>query len=1006
MWLLRASSLALLVALTAPAAAQTDADAVHIRGRVDLPPGTPADERVPVTAILDPERIVRPLRAEDLLERRPVAFQSVVAEAGGSFRIAFPPGTKAGNLSVSGRYVYWRRTRVLPGVTEEPVVLTPFLGARIAGTVVLPEGVARERGAIVRLRVRRPGLDGVLRDLVARVLRTSDDLTFAFDALPVYEGYSVSADAGSCAQRHSAAPVRAGETTELELELGLGALVRGVVVDARGAPFEGAHVVAIPSGRETETDEGGAFALDGVEPGDVTLTASVPWARPVDVELGALALGQHVDGVAFTLGAGATVRGVVRWPDGCAVVAAIVDVYGEPAEPMGRRLSLEAHTDAAGRFQVAGVADGRLTLRARAQPTEPKAVRVQQGQWWRARAVAGVAGDDVELTLDPGLVASGCVVDDRGEPVDRFRVSARSIDGKGSLFHDFQDGAFELVGLRPGRWELEVQAGDTLVAQTLECDVPAESAGLAFTLARVARVFGRVVGPDGEPVPRAFVSGGRRADGRGELQVRSEGAATLCLSASSEGYARSESILVPLDAGEERDVVLRLRPEAVIEGVAQSDDGGPIEGRRIVVRAMEGGGGGATADALGRFRVGSLEPGAHVLFLEPREQPIASCGNAYVHVVDRRPSAHVVVSKGETVHVSLGAQKTRLHGVLRLEGEPLTDARIQIRRAVDANPRAFGSVDSEGSYELELEAGEHELLVYSGSQHWSRALRLPAVGAYEHDITLEGGSLAGTVLDELARPAVRERVSVAPASPHTRAWADLWTDANGAWSARALPPGEYVVTAAGSKRGMQMQRATVRDGERTVGVDFRLDLAATVRGRVVDENGTPLMYSAVHVRRADGALLDERSVWTGPGVAFRLEGLAQGAYELVACVSGEVASGSASIHGFPRAERDDVELVVGPAAGLVVRSLDAAGSPVAMLVTLHDESGFDWTLPDRRVPGAPSYDSGRFHARPRSLGPLPAGRYRVGGFALDGRRTEAWVTLSTGSRAQVELRFD
>ncbi len=53
MRLLRASSLALLVALTAPAAAQTDADALHIRGRVT------------VTAILDPEFIVGPLRAED-----------------------------------------------------------------------------------------------------------------------------------------------------------------------------------------------------------------------------------------------------------------------------------------------------------------------------------------------------------------------------------------------------------------------------------------------------------------------------------------------------------------------------------------------------------------------------------------------------------------------------------------------------------------------------------------------------------------------------------------------------------------------------------------------------------------------------------------------------------------------------------------------------------------------------------------------------------------------------
>ena len=154
------------------------------------------------------------------------------------------------------------------------------------------------------------------------------------------------------------------------------------------------------------------------------------------------------------------------------------------------------------------------------------------------------------------------------------------------------------------------------------------------------------------------------------------------------------------------------------------------------------------------------------------------------------------------------------------------------------------------------------------------------------------GSLSGRVLTtEGGRPVKRARVFVsAPELPGGRA---ALTDENGVFQISELPAGRYSVNVSktgyialsyGQRRplmaGTPLQLA---DGQQLKGIDFALPRGGVIAGRIVDEDGEPMIGAVVRVLRYEYMQGDRRLVPVGTGQTddkgqYRVWGLMPGDY--------------------------------------------------------------------------------------------------------------------------------
>jgi protocatechuate 3,4-dioxygenase beta subunit len=176
------------------------------------------------------------------------------------------------------------------------------------------------------------------------------------------------------------------------------------------------------------------------------------------------------------------VTGVVVDGNGRAVEGAHVECEGKP--------HLSATTDASGRFELPPEADGCSATAVAADGTPLPATVVR-------------AGDKNRLEVaSPGSIA-GIVVDEIGNPIDRYTVAVETYsqpDGsRGSgptVRRDVSDklGAFELTGLAPGHYVLVATAKGKAPAQSerIEVESGRRTGGVRITLTKGATVSGVV----------------------------------------------------------------------------------------------------------------------------------------------------------------------------------------------------------------------------------------------------------------------------------------------------------------------------------------------------------------------------------------------------------------------------------------------------------------------------------------------------------------------------------
>jgi hypothetical protein len=308
--------------------------------------------------------------------------------------------------------------------------------------------------------------------------------------------------------------------TTFDAVLTPGAAIRGIVMtrDHR-TPVAGAKVT-IRGGRasgamgglerEAVTDDSGRFVFTGLGSGRMRIVAVAPESASRDpVEL-ALGIAETRDDIEVLVDPARRIRGIVARA-GTPVPGALVS--GSPAEDAAasgaaERLGLfeagdetgeiSAETDAAGVFELWGLAPGAYELTAMAPQMLPSpSVRADTTR-------ADV--DNIALELGTGVVVRG-----RVEPP---QIATISIGGgvehwiSGADVTSGADGRFEIAGVEPGE---TVVTGQTESGLTGEASLVVDATGASDVIVPLSShgvtIVGRVADSGGKPVAGVYVAG-------------------------------------------------------------------------------------------------------------------------------------------------------------------------------------------------------------------------------------------------------------------------------------------------------------------------------------------------------------------------------------------------------------------------------------------------------------------------------------------------------------------
>jgi len=1029
-----------------------------------------------------------------------------------SARLPAPAGAPRAWIVLDGRYLYLDAPQAVElapppppstGAPADTVTLEPRLGAWLTGRFELPSGAAA-RGVYAASFESRITLisfsqeAGIELEDAAREASVEGTLEFEVRALRAGVRYLVSAEVELLARASEARlRVEPGEHAELVLRPRLGGVVSGTVRDPRGAPVGGAtaradqeaaggFLLGFGADRSAETAADGRYAISGVEPGTLTVDVTKEgWIGGRSEEL-EIQDGEEVAGVDVAIEPGARVAGRVVWPDGSPAGGAEVDVSQKRSTERGFTW-LEGvgktETDASGSFSVSGIGEALVVVHATAEkqpeeePGSVETAEIPAEKWFAHQADVAVGRSDLELRLGPTLALAGVVRDDAGAPVTSFRVSAAlsqagagfggSAGAGGRVEADFEDaaGRFELGGLHPGTWSLQLTAeGHRPPREPLEVGIPRSGAPLEITLARSAEIRGVVVDPQGAPIGGAEVGAsrgprpafGRWGDGSSRTKTDADGTfrlagvapGTIALSAEHADWAASVPTPVEIAAGGVAEgVVLALRAGGTIRGHVYDDAGEPQAGRRIglgenafAVMGMAFGGddAGQTSDASGAFTFLHVTPGEYSVTAMPSEDDLFDMmggdgrdEEAVIGMFSKLVTERVSVADGAEAYVRLGAaprRPVRVHGRVTAGDQPVTDTRLFVVAEGGSilQGMKLATTDPQGAYEVTVDRpGAYSIGVQiddDGGPGVEFPIDVPDADELRVDLALPLGGIEGIVYQPDGKPANSIPVSLDQDGAAVRLgdMSSEWSDADGRFRFEHLRPGEYTLRAGGGGPFGAMGGArgatggaravtiasgvNVRADEVTGGVELRLTDGGRVEGTVRDAAGQPVVGAAVFVRDSKGRLLSRLSTTsTDAGGHYEYRSVPPGEVTVSARSSDAAASDSAPTR-VAAGETAQVDLTVEPATTIVLIVEDEDGNEVRARISVADERGFEVGGMLAQSAMEAAFSAG-LSTREQRVGPLPAGKYTVRATTSDGRTAARPVSLRGQEERTVRIRL-
>jgi len=664
-----------------------------IAGSVRWPDGTPAEAALALT----PASQSDPFEAEDaeVQGKSDASGRFTISGLGeGSYRVK-AQAVKKEEVTVKSELTgkdrkktvrsQWSAEAAEVRVGTSDLALTLSTGLALAGRVVDDLGQP-----LASFRVHATQGDEAMAmfgDGPAHSYRDTDG-SFSLDGFTPGE-WSVIAEAkghsASAAARVSV-PSEAALTLVVPREATLG----GVVLDASGAPVEGARLIveraeehAFFDDDKGKTDAHGSFRITGLAPGSVELRAEGSAGAPSAPLALELVAGQALDGLVLRLERGTRLDGEVVSASGRPLAGVSVWVYSEA------HFNDSRETDAQGHFEFANVPPGDVHVSA----------ETAEGLHLNA-SVTVVAGENAHVRLTPPdqLVQLRGRVRAAGEPLAEAQLYAHRLDddemydASGSSAESGADGTYELALPGAGRYQLSVNAWKAQrLSWNVSLEVPAVESFTYDVSIALGRISGRVRDAAGKPLAGIEVEsepeqhdGGAGsgeattdADGRYELVVPAgrhlvHAGGVERRSPSSANYAEARvGGLVLAEGAELRGVDLVLVAGGALEGRARHADGTPAVDAEIVAEQD-----GHTrylgdCDDSGAFHIDGLAPG--VLSVRAMSQGGATAVAVSVEIVagetrhvdfELVPAAYVHVRVRDASNALVGSELSALdaHG--------------------------------------------------------------------------------------------------------------------------------------------------------------------------------------------------------------------------------------------------------------------------------------------------------------------------------------------------------
>ncbi|MHA7628567.1 carboxypeptidase regulatory-like domain-containing protein [Corallococcus sp. M7] len=397
----------------------------------------------------------------------------------------------------------------------------------------------------------------------------------------------------------------AGSTVrDVRIQLGPGAVLEGRVVEApSGKPVEGARVEVGLSGGGGDpavvmSDAEGRFVVRGLAPGGYDAKVTASGYSPAMRRGLTVTQGEHFP-VEIQLSGTGAVEGQVRDRNGAPVAAARISGINGWSRG-GELSSVDARTDADGRYRLEGLATGILSLSASHDGSTAgirQTVSVEENRTARADfTLDGTGTLEGRVRAARGVLTDGplevTAMADMPPGATGMTLSTAAVGADGVFRMSLPAGAYSVTLAARGRFvqskqeQVRVEAGRTAQVEFIWEQLPE---------ARAYR--GVVLEPDGSPSPHAVVTltaaEGKGAplsmtptdeEGRFTVSFR-EGTAlpARVLLVARNGGRSSEPVAVTL----EKEVVARLRPSAFLRGRVVRK-GEPVRGFTLSLQLQKG----------------------------------------------------------------------------------------------------------------------------------------------------------------------------------------------------------------------------------------------------------------------------------------------------------------------------------------------------------------------------------------------------------------------------------
>jgi protocatechuate 3,4-dioxygenase beta subunit len=572
-------------------------------------------------------------------------------------------------------------------------------------------------------------------------------------------------------------------------------------------------------------------------------------------------------------------------------------------------------------------ADPQTSRRARSPSPQPSAPPLLEG------TVKGPDGKPVENAL---------VVAEPAQPGMHAPALSARTDAKG---------AFRIVLKRPGLQNVQVEAKGLAPWKGKKVE---PGAPLAVVLDKGLAIEGVVRdGGSGAPVPGARVSTGigtglpwepesgtvaTRTDAKGRYRLEGLPRGLLEISARAPGYARARRRNVR--AGATAD--LSLFPGASLYGFVLDPYGRPVAGAVVRAEAEYTGAGqeGERTDATGRFELIGIAVGDYTLIAR---HPDFAPGVTTSVAIERGADTRVDVTLARGVPVTgrlLGADDAPVAGSLtvqELNGRAVGRSLAEVLRA---------ETGADGRFRLEkLPPGSHALGAVAAGYARTRVdfdVGARAAVVDVGDVLLETGlSIPGRVSDASGGPIPDAEITAF--GPRGSGMVEARSGPDGRFLLAGLVQATYWVRVGASGFG-QIQRS-VAVGEE--GVEFVLQAAGAITGRVVDEGGRPIDSYRVHAQPlVDDARPRTTAVGSEDG-RFSLDDVPAGTY-IVQVTAPDREQATRSDIVVPAGRSVDVGTIRLAPGGMVRGTVaDLQGMPVAgvtISVRLAADDYFDGSL--------------------------------------------------------------